>query len=124
MNIIDPMHNLFLGSAKHFTQAILLGTGVLTNRSVDIIHMRIKSCLVPLDMGRLPSRIDSGSTFTAEQWMHWTLYFSIFCLHNILSTPQLECWRAFVLACRRLCKRSISEEAIKVADLLLMRFCK
>ena len=56
--------------------------------------------------------------------MNWTLYFSVFCLHGLLTTQQLECWRAFVLACRRLCKRSISEDDIKVADLLLLQFCK
>ena len=37
---------------------------------------------------------------------------------------QIESWQAFVLACRRLCKRSITEEDIKVADLLLIQFCK
>ena len=68
-------------------------------------------------MGRLPSRIDSGSTFTAEQWMNWTLYFSIYCLYGLLDNDQIESWQAFVLACRRLCKRSITEEDIKYSVL-------
>ena len=124
MNIVDPMHNLFLGSAKYFTQKILLGTGTLTKDNVCTINGRIKRIKVPLDMGRLPSCIDSGSTFTAEQWMNWTLYFSIYCLHGLLTVQQLECWRAFVLACRRLCKHTISNDDITVADLLLLQFVK
>ena len=124
MNIVDPMHNLFLGSAKYFTQKILLGTGTLTKANVCTINGRIKKIKVPLDMGRLPSCIDSSSTFTAEQWMNWTLYFSIYCLHCLLTVQQLECWRAFVLACRRLCKHTISNDDITVADLLLLQFVK
>ena len=124
MTIVDPMHNLFLGSAKRTTKHVVLGHRLLTTSSIDIIHKRIKNNQVPIDMGRLPSRIDSGSTFTAEQWMNWTLYFSIYCLYGLLDNDQIESWRAFVLACRRLCKRSITEEDIKVADLLLIQFCK
>ena len=124
MTIVDPMHNLFLGSAKHVTKNILIGTGILKKVHLDVIHRRIRSAQIPLDMGRLPSRIDSGSTFTAQQWMNWTLYFSVYCLYDLLNTEQIECWRAFVLACRRLCKLCISEEDIKVSDLLLNQFCK
>ena len=124
MTIVDPMHNLFLGSAKHITKDVLLGHGLLTTSSIDIVHKRIKNIQVPIDMGHLPSRIDSGSTFTAEQWMNWTLYFSIYCLYGLLDNDQIESWRTFVLACRRLCKKSITEEDIKVADLLLIQFCK
>ena len=80
MTLIDPMHNLFLGSAKHFTKDILIGMGNLSKADLGVIHKRISITQVPLDMGRLPSRIDSGSTFTAQQWMNWTLYFSVFCL--------------------------------------------
>ena len=125
MTIIDPMHNLFLGSAKYFTQKILIGKGILDKCALDIIHRRLKNTQVPLDMGRLPSRIDTGSTFTAEQWMHWTIHFSVYCLHGLLNNDQIECWRHFVLACRKLCKQCVTEEDIKVADLLLLlQFCK
>ena len=124
MTLIDPMHNLFLGSAKHFTKDILINMRILNRADLNVIHKRIGIVQVPLDMGRLPSRIDSGSTFTAQQWMNWTLYFSVFCLYGVLNNEQIQCWRAFVLACRRLCKHSISDEDIKVADLLLIQFCE
>ena len=124
MTIIDPMHNLFLGSAKHITRSVFLNKGLLTKSDIDTVHKRVENVQVPIKMGRIPSRIDSGSTFTAEQWMNWTLYYSVYCLHGLLTTDQMECWRAFVLACRRLCKRSLSQDDIKVADLLLITFCK
>ena len=53
------------------------------------IHRRLKNTQVPLDMGRLPSQIDTGSTFT---WMHWTIHFSVYCLHGLLNNDQIECW--------------------------------
>jgi len=77
-----------------------------------------------MDIGRLPARLDSGTTFTAEQWMNWTIYYSAFCLRGLLSDQHMECWRHFVLACRRLCKRDLSSDDIKIADGLLMQFCK
>ena len=49
---------------------------------------------------------------------------SQYCFYGLLDNDQIESWRAFVLACRRLYKRSITEEDIKVADLLLIQFCK
>ena len=89
MTIIDPMRNLFLGSANHITKDVLIGDGLLATPSINVVHKRIKNIQVPIDMGRLPSRIDSGSTFTAEQWMNWTLYFSIYCLYGLLDTDQI-----------------------------------
>lgn len=78
----------------------------------------LKQVKLPVDVGRLPCRIDSGSTFTAEQWKNWTFYFPIF-----VSTTDLECWRHFVLACRRLSRRSLIED-IRIGDALLLHFCK
>ena len=37
---------------------------------------------------------------------------------------QLECWRKFVLACRKLVKHTITSNDITVADGLLLRFCQ
>ena len=122
--LIDPMHNLFLGTAKYVTQKIWIGTQLLQKQQLDTIHKRLQQVNVPMHIGRLPSRIDSGATFTAEQWMNWTIYFSIYCLHGLLSASEIECWRHFVLACKRLCKRSISNDDITVADGLLLQFGK
>ena len=39
MLVIDPMHNLFLGSAKHFLKSVLLPK--VSNNQFDIIQARI-----------------------------------------------------------------------------------
>ena len=122
MLIIDPMHNLFLGSAKYITKEIWIKKGILNAASLDVIHERIKRIQVPLHIGRLPERIESGTTFTAEQWMNWTLYYSVYCLFGLLSTEMMECWRHFVLACRRLCKGNLTPDDVTIADALLMQF--
>ena len=123
MLIIDPMHNLFLGSAKYYTQNILINTPILDNSKFKIIQERLNSIIVSFDIGRSPRNIASRSTFTAHQWINWTLYLSIFCLHGLMPPTHIECWHSFVLGCRRLCKKSLTDNII-VADLLLMKFSK
>ena len=124
MLLIDPMHCLFLGSAKYVAQKIWIGKEILKSNHLDVIHERLSRIQVPLNIGRLPSKIDSGVTFTAEQWMNWTIYFSIYCLYGLLSSDQLECWRHFVLACRKLCQLSMTKHDVTVADGLLLQFGK
>jgi hypothetical protein len=42
----------------------------------------------------------------------------------LLPLEHLDCWRKFVLACRRLCSVFITVNNAKVADRLLIEFCK
>ena len=124
MLLVDPMHNLFLGSAKYVIKSIWIRMGLLSNSDLDVIYQRVKRVKLHMDIGRLPGRLDSGTTFTAEQWMNWTIYYSVFCLRGLLSDQHMECWRHFVLACRRLCKKVLLSDDIKILDALLMQFCK
>jgi hypothetical protein len=58
-------------------------------------------------------------------WINdWTLLFSIYALNGILPDSHLQCWRIFVLACRKMCYVLISCGNAKVADRLLMEFCQ
>ena len=123
MVLIDPMHNLFLGTAKHMIHNVYIKQGLLDKKAIDIIHERIEMVILPPNLGRMPTQIDSRATFTAEQWKNWSIYFSIFCLRGLLSDSQMECWRHFVLACRYLCKKKLTEADITIADSLLLRFC-
>lgn len=125
MLVIDPMHNLFLGSAKHFMKSIFIGRGILSDSNFDLIQSRIDSFTVPSDIGRIPHKIRSGfSSFTADQWKNWSIYFSIIALRDIVPSEILECWRHFVLACRVLICNQISLERVKLGDALLLAFCK
>lgn len=124
MLLIDPMHNLFLGTSKHVARDIWIGRDVLSQTNLHTIRQRLEKFTIPSDMGRLPVTIAPGTFLTAEQWKTWTLYLSIYCLHNLLPTEHLECWRHFVLACRRLCTFEITSTDLKVSDALFLRFCK
>ena len=116
MLLIDPMHNLFLGTAKHFARDIWKGRKILTSIELSKVEEKLSRAVAPAGLGRLPISIDFGHFLTADQWKNWTLYFSLLCLGNILSRPHLECWRKFVLACRRLCRYSVTNDDIKIAD--------
>ena len=128
MSIIDPMHNLFLGSAKHLTKLwINSEPAIITNNDLKTIQEFVDEMHVPADVGRIPRKIVTGSGFTgftADQFKNWVMYYSIPSLFKILSSEHLECWRHYVLACRLLCQRSISLSQISLADALIVQFCK
>ena len=107
MLLIDPMHNLFLGTAKHFARDLWIGRNFLLPGALSKIEARLRNTVVPSGLGRLPVSINTGNFLTAEQWMNWTIYFSVFCLGDLLPRTHIECWRKFVLACRRLVQFSI-----------------
>ena len=84
MLIVDPMHNLFLRCAKHFMKSILIDKMVLSNAQFDLLQQRIDRAFVPPTIGRIPYKIQSGfSSFTADQWKNWVIYFSLICLRDV-----------------------------------------
>ena len=122
MCVIDPMHNLLLGTAKHMV-AVWKTLGVLTDKDLIEIQRKVDSFTTPNDLGRIPSKIASNfSGFTAEQWKNWTIYFSPYCLKPVLPPQHYHCWHLFVKACYYICRRSISMQDITEADRLLMEF--
>ena len=125
MLIIDPMHNLFLGSAKYFLKSILLDQKILNETDFSMLQERVDRIIVPSDIGRIPHKILSGfASFTADQWKNWVIYYSLISMYNMLSSDIFECWRHFVLACRILCSRQLNMDQIMLADALLLRFCQ
>lgn len=99
MLIVDPMHNLFLGSGKHILKDVWIDRCIIPESKFDLIQSRIDKIVAPPDVGRVPNKIRSGfSGFTADQFKNWIVYFSILALHDILTGDHLECWRHFVLA--------------------------
>lgn len=66
--VIDVMHNLFLGTAKNVAH-IWKDLELLCKYDFKTIQDRILQVNVPVDVGRLPYKIDSVmSGMTAEQW--------------------------------------------------------
>ena len=76
MTIIDPMHNLYLGSAKHVLKRIWIEQGLLNSKSFHVVQDRIDSILPPPYLGKIPHKIASGcSEFTADQFKTGQTYF-------------------------------------------------
>lgn len=124
MCVIDPMHNMLLGTSKHMLEAWKT-LGILPEKSWENIQTRVNSFVTPSDVGRIPSKIASGfSGFTAEQWKNWTIYFSLFSLKDVLPSDHYNCWHIFVKACFLLCRRSITAAQVSEADELLLEFHK
>ena len=60
---LNPMHDLFLGTAKKFFQF------VEKRQHFESTQKEIDSCKVPAGIGRIPRKIAAGlSHFTADQW--------------------------------------------------------
>ena len=125
MLVVDPMHNLFLGLAKHFTKRVLIDKQLLTESDFEVIQQRTDKIVSPADIGRIPYKIQSFfSSFTADQFKNWVVHYSLIAMHGLLQNDDLECWRHLVLACRLLCQPSITQDRLTVADTLLLRFCQ
>ena len=123
--VVDPMHNLFLGTAKRVMKKIWIEKDLISKDNMKVIQTRVDSMRVPSDIGRIPRKIASSfGGFTAEQWKNWVIVYSMFALRGILPQEHYSCWQAFVLSCYFLCRKEIQDVELKKADLLLLKFCK
>ena len=79
--VIDVMHNLFLGTAKNM-MSIWKDLNLLTKSTFSILQQRIRDANVPVDIGRIPYKIESGmSGMTAGKIL--CTYFMTYFLTNI-----------------------------------------
>jgi len=124
MSPIDPMHNLFMGTAKLMTK-IWKESGLI-NRNIQLtMQDRVDQFVIPSDVGKIPRKIVSGfDGFTADEYKNWTILFSVYCLKGCIPLQHLSCFRKFVLACQYICKQTISETDVIIAHNLFIDFCK
>ena len=123
-SVVDPMHNLFLGTAKHVLQ-VWIDNNLITKKQFYEIETTVAKIVTPRSVGRIPLKISSGfSGFTADQWRNWITVFSPVALKTILPANHLRCWLLFVRACNLVCKRIITTQAIDEVDKYLLQFCK
>ena len=119
---IDPMHNLFLGTAKYVFK-LWVKKNLLSKKNLEILEQKIQLFDVGTGNGRLPHKIASNyGGYTASQWKNWTLIYSLFCLKDLLPERHIICWQIFVLACKWICSPIISKTDIVKADLLFVKF--
>ena len=117
-SVVDPMHNLLLGTAKHVL-SVWTATGVLQKSHFESIQAKVDTFVTPTDIGRIPSKIASGfSSFTAKQWQNWTLIYSICSLKEIIPYKDYDCWLLFVKAVSLICPRHITFDALEKGDAL------
>ena len=122
--IVDPMHNMLLGNAKHITN-VWKKMGLLSDSNFDSIQSHVDKFIVPTGVGRIPHKISSKfSSFTADQWKNWTLIFSGVVLKSVLPVSHYNCWCVFIDACRLICSRAISNDSIAKLDGLIINFCQ
>ena len=122
--IIDPMHNLFLGTAKRMME-MWLELSLLTRADLEKVQQKVYSTNVPSNIGRLPFKIaKSFSGFTAEQWKTWTTVFSPFDSFGHLPVNHYNCWLNFVKACKLLSQPMIKISDVGTAHSLLLTFCR
>lgn len=96
----------------------------LTNQEFDILQDRVDSINPPPGIGRIPRKISSAfSSFTADEWKHWTLIYSVYALYNIVPEEHYQCWCSFVEACQILCQIAIGAEEVEKAHLSIIRYC-
>ena len=121
-HVIDPMHNLFLGTAKNVFKVWV--ENVFTKEQLKKLSQKIEELNSATSIGRFPRKIGSNyGIYTAQEWKNWTLIFSMYALYGILPDNQLRIWERFVLACRILCQPVITKQEILRADALLLNFC-
>ena len=122
--MVDPVHNILLGSAKHI-MSLWKENNIIKKSNLPLIQDIVDKFVTPVDTGRIPYKISSGfSSFTADQWKNWVLIYSQVALKDILPAQHYDCWHEFVLACHIMCSRAISHVGVSKMDGHLMKFCK
>lgn len=93
MTIVDPMHNIFLGSAKHLLK-IWKNLGYLNKNNLILMQERADAFIIPHDIGKIPRKIVSSfDGFNADEYKNWTLLFSLVALDGVIPSRDIECLR-------------------------------
>lgn len=123
--VVDPMHNLFQGTAKMMMKNIWPEKHGLKFEHLEDIQNIIDATEGPREIGRIPHKMASNySSFTSDQWKNWTLYFSVFAIKPFLPKEAYICWLNFVEACRYFCKPIISRRDVAAGHQKMMEFCR
>ena len=123
-SVIDPMHNLFLGTGKHMME-VWLATDTLTMSNLLSIEEKSHTYILPDGFGCLPSNISSKfGGFTADQWRNWIAIYSPVLLNECMKSHHWRCWMLFVSACKAMISRTVRQADIEEADRRLLAFCQ
>jgi hypothetical protein len=60
MTVIDPMHNLFLGSAKHVLKDIWIKNGLIQEKQIQQVQSNMMNSMkTPTGIGRIPCKTET-----------------------------------------------------------------
>lgn len=124
LNVIDPMHNLFLGIAKTMWK-VWTNQNIIGHIQASQINMKLQELKTSHGMCPILQGISANwGVWTAYEWKAWTLSCSLYCLKDILTTDQMQCWQKFVKACHLVCKPYLRLSDVHIAQQHLVEFCK
>ena len=87
---------LYTGTAKRLHHH-WIEIGLLNNSNLKLIQERVDNFNTPSSLGHIPRKRLSGfSNMTADEWINWTIVYSVIALHDILSPEHMA---LFVSAC-------------------------
>ena len=122
-HVVDPMHNLLLGTAKH-TFSVWVETNVLTDSKIDEIDEKIKEMGKHTELGRTTKSMTHCKSMKADEWKNWVFTFSLYSLRDLIPKNHYHLWQIFVRACLLLINTSITRKELDDAHTLLILFCK
>ena len=123
-HVVDPMHNLLLGTAKYM-MSVWKDESLISKSDYQNMQDTVDRIRVPVNIGRIPHKVESQvSSLTADQWKNWVLIYSIPALCSILPREHLECWSLFVTACSLILKPIINIDDVIKGDDKITQFCK
>ena len=122
-HVVDPMHALFLGIAKH-TMKIWRDLNIITPDDLSVMQEKVDNMTPPPKVGRIPRKIQSGfMAFTADEWKNWILLYSPYILYGLIPERDFKCWCYFVEACQLICQPIITKEQVLHAHGCILKFC-
>ncbi len=120
--IVDPMHNLFQGTAKMFFVQ-LVERGILDADRLVKLTENLKNIHVPTNSRWIPSDIGSKYTFyNSYQWKEWCLTYSMIAFKGVIPPDHLKVWQTFVTACRLICRPVLTMADANQANVLFKQF--
>lgn len=121
---IDPMHNLFSGTASRMTHH-WIKQGLIDKRKLEAMEIELRSMSIPPGYLIAAGHIRSGfAGMTSDELRSWTILYSVPLLIQKIDSNHLQNWLHFVQAVTLLCQPSITYHEIDEAHDLLLAFCR
>ena len=122
-HVVDVMHNMLLGSAKHiFT--VWISEGIPDDDKIKRIDTAINEMTVPSEVGRVTKSMFLYKTMKAAEWKNWVVVFSLYSLKKVLSKRHYNLWQLFVRASNIFINSSITMEEVNLGHELIVMYCK